>query len=173
MKIVNIDLTFQDYPDPYNWAVIIYMSGCSNQCPGCQNIKLKDYDIAESDDSLIECNTADELNEIVSKQKTKHFTRNIVFSGGDPLFFKNRPIISEFCEKYGNKYDICIYTGHSIEQVKEWGIKGFKFIKCGRFDQNNARKSGKTETTLTLASPNQNFYDGDYNQISKEGILTF
>ena len=103
----------------------------------------------------------------------KNKTKKIVFSGGDPLSFHNINDIKYFSQQYGKEFDICIYTGYNIEYVKQNEITGFKFIKCGTFIETQQRPSGNFEDRFVLASPNQNFYDANYNQLSKEGILFY
>ena len=70
-------------------------------------------------------------------------------------------------------FDICIFTGYDIEYVKQTGITGVKYWKCGKFDEKNLRESKKTDKEYILASPNQDFYDSNYNKLSENGILTF
>ena len=70
-------------------------------------------------------------------------------------------------------YDICIFTGYDIEYVKNLKLQGIKYYKCGKFDISQQRKSMKTDEEYVLASPNQNFYDGNYKQLSTNGILKF
>ena len=75
-----------------------------------------------------------------------------------------------------NKYDICIYTGNSIEEVKKHKVKNFSYIKCGTYSEDKKQISGNTTTDkdyiFTLASSNQNFYDSNYKLLSKNGVLT-
>lgn len=169
MRLVNKDITFIDYPDPSDWAVIFYVSGCCHNCINCQNKELQDPNLGN------EIKDVDSLYNIV-KDATLHYkTNKIVFSGGDPLFETNRVLIKEFLNKYGNEFEICIYTGYPISFVKEQNISGFKFIKCGKFFSTELqdRKPGMTDDKFTLASGNQDFYDENYNKISINGILKF
>lgn len=164
--LANKDLTFIDYPDPDNWAVIFYFSGCSHGCKNCHNIQLKNRGVGK-------LYNVDEFNELVKYETEKNKTKNVVFSGGDPLFKENLEFVKEFLIKYGSLYNICIYTGHNIEYVKENNVKGFQFIKCGTFDENNKLKSGMTDEYFQLASPNQNFYNDKYEQLSENGKMMF
>lgn len=164
--LANKDLTFIDYPDPDNWAVIFYFSGCSHGCKNCHNIQLKNRGVGK-------LYNVDEFNELVKYETEKNKTKNVVFSGGDPLFKENLEFVKEFLIKYGSLYNICIYTGHNIEYVKENNVKGFKYIKCGTFDDSKKRLSGNFSDQFILASSNQNFYDENYNLISEDGILIY
>jgi organic radical activating enzyme len=92
-------------------------------------------------------------------------------SGGDPLAPCNIEFTKEFLSK--TSLDVCIYTGHSIEYVKKHNVKGFKFVKCGKFEYENLRESYKTDELIQFASPNQCLYDGEYNLLSENGIYKF
>lgn len=169
MIFVGSDLTFIDYPTADDWAVIFYFAGCCNNCSNCQNRELQNPDykggmIIQDEEGLYNL-----VKEICKKQDTD----KIVLSGGDPLYPANREIVKNFLNKYGSLYDICIYTGYSIDDVKEFGIQNFKFIKCGRYDETRKQISEKTEDHIQLASTNQNFYNAKYEQLSQNGILKF
>lgn len=167
MRLVNIDITFIDYPSPNDWAIIVYFSGCNNNCANCQNLRLKDDNIG----NLIK--NEDELKQILDNACKRYKTNNIVFSGGDPLYKSNITILKQFLEKYGLNYNICIYTGFSIEKVKEFGINNFKFIKCGSYNESLKQESGNFEDKIQLGSTNQNYFNSFYKQLSINGILTY
>ena len=169
MIFVGSDITFIDYPTVDNWAVIFYFAGCCNNCNNCQNRELQN---PEYKGGMI-LQDEEELYNLVKKICKKHDTTKIVLSGGDPLYITNREIVKNFLNKYGSFYDICIYTGYSIDDVKEFGIQNFKFIKCGRYDETCKQISEKTEDHIQLASTNQNFYNAKYEQLSQNGILKF
>lgn len=170
MRLINKDITFIDYPDPSDWAVIFYVSGCCHNCIGCQNKELQDPNIGGN-----EIKDINSLYKLIKDASIHYKTKKIVFSGGDPLYETNRDLIREFLKKYGNEFEICIYTGYPINFVKEQNISGFKFIKCGRYIYTDSqyRKPGITDDKFTLASSNQDFYDENYNKISINGILKF
>lgn len=165
MRIVEIGLTFTDYPSLEDWAVIVYLSGCINNCPNCQNKALQDPNVGDSIASV------DELYNRIKKSCKSNETNCVVFSGGDPLFSSNRIILKEFLDKYSDEFNICIYTGYPIEFVKEFNLKGFKFIKCGKYDENLKQPSYKYDSEMQLASSNQNFYNDKYERISENGKL--
>lgn len=165
----NFSTTFLDYPDDESLAIIVCMIGCDNKCKGCQNPELKDYNylkgvtIYDNDDFIIE----------LKKHAIRNKTNKIVLSGGDPLSCFNIKSTKYILEKCGSELDICIYTGHDINYVKNNNVKGFKFIKCGYFDISNLQKSEKTDDYIQFASPNQELYDGDFNLLSKNGRYYF
>ena len=79
----------------------------------------------------------------------------------------------QICYYLGETLDICIYTGYSIEKVKEMGVTGFKYIKCGKFDCDHMQKSEKTDDYIQFVNKTQNLYDSDYQQLSYEGRFNF
>ena len=166
MFLVGFDCSFLDYPDPTDWANIFYFAGCEHNCNMCHNKELQNFKSGH----VI---SIDGLYTLASTLSKKNKTNKIVFSGGDPLSIHNINDIKYFSQQYGNLFDICIYTGYNIDYVKQNEITGFKFIKCGSFIESQKRESGNFEDKFILASPNQNFYDANYNQISNEGILIY
>ena len=89
--------------------------------------------------------------------------------GGDPLFSKNIDFTRELLELTKNEFDICLYTGESVEFVKKYNIRNFKYLKCGWYNENLKQESLKTNTYFQLASTNQCLYDSNYNILSKNG----
>lgn len=175
MKIKEINVatpfanTFLDYPDPISNAMIVYMMGCDGNCKGCQNpqFKNKNYDFCTEKfkPSVLE-------REIINSLK-RNRTNKLVFSGGDPLAKNNILFTKSFTQNHSRHIDICIYTWHDIEFVKKNGIKGFRFIKCGKFDQKLFQGSEKLDEYIKLASKNQIIYNHNYVPLSKDGVYYF
>ena len=162
---IQLEETWLDYPSPDGNAIMVFFCGCEHHCKGCHSPLLQqEYDYDESNEQT--------LKRIVEYAK-RAGTNKLVFLGGDPLYSKNLSLVTFLVNNLKNNFDICIFTGYDIEYVKKTGIKGVKFWKCGTFDIDNMRKSGKSDEEYVLASPNQNFYDEQYNLISKNGILKF
>lgn len=157
-----ITSTFLEYPDNYSIATIIYFKGCDRNCLGCHNTNLKEYNIISN--NLI--------NEIVS-YCNRIKTNKIVLCGGDPLYIKNLEETKNILYKLGNTYDICIYTGANIEEVKKLNLSCFKYIKCGIFDNKQYIGSKKTDEYIQFATKNQKLYDSNLNLLSKDGVFYF
>lgn len=162
---IQLEETWLDYPSPDGNAIMVFFCGCEHHCKGCHSPLLQqEYDYDESNEQA--------LKRIVEYAKSAG-TNKLVFLGGDPLYPKNLSLVTFLVNNLKNDFDICIFTGYDIGYVKKTGIKGVKFWKCGTFDIDNSRKSDKSDEEYVLASPNQNFYDDDYNLISNNGILKF
>lgn len=174
LYVVSIETSFLEFPG-FGSSILITLAGCNNNCIGCQNKQLQDYNQGEEITYL----QLIDLVEAYDSGSKKH--DNIVFIGGDPLFEKNRAGIIGFCNKYSKK-PICIYTGYPksiIDFIWPNPPDGLIF-KCGKYiDDEKHKDIGKkvceNGAILTLASPNQNFYkikSGEFKLISKNGIIT-
>lgn len=161
-----ITRTFIDFPDDDGDAVIVFFKGCKHNCKGCHSPSLQKYVEIVNLHWLL-----DDIIEVSNKFKK---TRKVVFSGGDPLYDFNRMRATTYlCDVLKEKgYQICIYTGHEIDYVKKnFGNCRFDFIKCGCYIEEEKQDSGKNDYCMTLASKNQNFYNGKYKRLSKNGKL--
>ena len=157
--------TLLEYPDNHSISTILYFNGCHRNCPGCQNKELQ-----KDEEKPISFNI---LIEDIIKYCERLATTKIVLCGGDPLYYKNLPTTLSILQELGNIYDICIYTGANIEEIKRLNLKGFKYIKCGPFDQNKYIGSNKTDDFIQFASSNQELYDKDLNLLSKDGVYYY
>lgn len=164
--MVGFETTFLDYPSPDDMAVIVFLSGCTHNCPGCQNITLQKAGK----------HTEEEIGQIIAhiaELCERNGTNKVVLSGGDPLSPSNINVTKQVCYYLGETFDICIYTGYSVDEVKEMGITGFKYIKCGKFDNKHLQKSEKTDDYIQFVNKTQNLYDSNYQQLSYEGRFNF
>lgn len=156
--------TFLEYPDNKSIATIFYFCGCDRFCKGCHNTNLQNF--VEFD--------AQEVISAIKNYCSRINTNKVVLCGGDPLYQKNLPITKEVLSILSNQgYDICIYTGADIEEVKNLNLTGFKYIKCGIFDANQYIGSKKNDDYLQLATRNQKLYDSKLNLLSKDGVYYY
>lgn len=159
-----ISTSFLDYPDNSSLAIVFYMSGCDRNCNGCQNEDLKEYLGYEDIDLLVE---------FLESKCIKEHTNKICLQGGDPLYKDNLFFTKYILSKLSKRYDICIYTGANITEVKKLNLKGFKYIKCGIFDKTKYVGSKKTDEYIQFATRNQKLYDSNLNLLSKDGVFYF
>lgn len=155
--------TFLEYPDNSSVAVIFYCGGCDRNCPGCHNTDLQNW---------IEFDSKQVIKELVDYCARLN-TDKIVLCGGDPLFNKNLTLTKEILYNLGDKYSICIYTGATIQEVKDLNLSGFKFVKCGIFDASKFVGATKTDDFIRFATTNQELYDSNFKLLSKDGIYYF
>jgi organic radical activating enzyme len=161
------DLNFLDYPDPESFSIIVFVMGCEKHCVSCHNPQLQNYDYKINTKKF--CLT-DFKNEI-QKALKKNNADSLVLSGGDPLGSRNIEFVKFFLLE--TNFSTCIYTGNDIEYVKQNDVKGFKFIKCGKFLESEKQVSEKTDNYLQFSSKNQQLYDSSYKLISTFGKHNF
>lgn len=112
MKYHNI--TKDDMLNGDGLRVVLWVSGCSHKCPGCQNpITWNPDDGLEFDESA--------WNEI-KDQLNKDYISGITFSGGDPLHENNVKEIKELISKIRSEFPdktIWLYSGYTYDYLKE------------------------------------------------------
>lgn len=156
--------SFLDYPNNSDISIILYLPGCNRDCKGCQNSNLQYFEEFENLDILI--------NYLIKKCSSAH-TNKICLQGGDPLYKGNIKTTKYILSKLSKNYDICIYTGANIDEVKKTDLKGFKFIKCGIFDKTKYIGSKKTNAYIQFATSNQKLYDENLKLLSAKGVFYF
>lgn len=162
-----LDITYQDYPDNYSIAVLVYFYGCIHNCFNCHNPELQNFNNGKR------INVFKLLKYIYQTCKLNR-TNKIVLSGGDPLNYRNIDTIKFVLNQLEkNNYEVCIYTGYSKDYIIANNIKGFKYVKCGKYDECLFQLSEKTDDYLKFASSNQELYDNNLNLISRNGIFYF
>lgn len=162
-----LKLSFLDYPSN-DHCTSIFMYGCDFDCVGCFN---KDILGEHKQSNLI---TPLELMEFVEVEKERNRTNKIALLGGDPLSKENRDFTREFlllADQSG--YDVCVYTGNVIKDVKEMDIHGFEFIKTGRFNETKLEGFEKTSSYMQFATSNQCLHNRKYELLTKNGRYEF
>ena len=104
------------YPDMLNGdglRVVLWLSGCSHHCKGCQNPQTWDANSGIPYDDAAD-------NEIF-KELEKDYISGLTLTGGDPMFEDNLYIVYDLCvhtkKLYPNK-TIWIYTGYTWEELQ-------------------------------------------------------
>lgn len=106
------NITKADMLNGEGLRVVLWVSGCSHHCPGCQNpITWDANDGLEFDDNA--------KKEIF--QELEHdWCSGLTLSGGDPLFCSNRKDISKLVLEVKKKYPdktIWLYTGYCWNEL--------------------------------------------------------
>ncbi len=161
----------QDYPDNCSFSLILYLAGCEHFCKNCQNPSFQNIEPSNKD--LVSLHTNTLLRHVDQYMLFNKEVTSIVISGGDPLYENNEYFTKKLCIEYGEKYSIAIFTGYEIDYVKQIELTGFKFIKCGKYDENLKQESYKNDYEMQLASSNQEWYNSSYERISEKGLLRF
>ena len=97
--------------------VVLWVSGCSLHCKGCQNPKTWDL----SSGKLFDEDAKKELFEALDKP----YIQGITFSGGHPLENENITEVYSLCKEIKDKFptkDIWLYTGYQFEDINSYLI---------------------------------------------------
>ena len=92
--------------------VVLFVSGCSNKCNGCQNPQTWD------EKSGIEFD--DDAKEEIMNELKHDYIDGITFSGGDPLYDNNVESVLSLCKKIKSDFPnktIWLYTGYKFESI--------------------------------------------------------
>lgn len=115
--------------------VVLFVSGCPHECPGCHN--------SETWYSGSGIPFDYRAKEELFTELQKDYVSGITFSGGDPLAPENRDTIYFLCKEILQKFpakDIWLYTGYTWEEIWEtysinWEIVSYcDVIVEGRFN---------------------------------------
>lgn len=144
------DITKVDMNNGDGLRVVLWVSGCSHHCKGCQNPITWDENEGVLFDDVAKKEIFDELD--------KDYISGITLSGGDPLFMGNRQEISSLIEEIKEKYPtktIWMWTGYKWEEIMNLPyIKDIDVLVDGKFilEQRNVSLKWK-------GSPNQRVID--------------
>ncbi len=135
--------------DGYGYRTVLFLQGCNLRCPGCQNPSTWD----ESKGTLID------VKELASILREKCFNKKLTISGGEPLLQKDA--LLELLKELSD-FDLCLYTGHELNEVPKEILKYLKYIKVGSFKQEL-----RTSTKPFVGSKNQEFLEVNHNDQTK------
>ena len=93
---------------------VLWVSGCSHHCKGCQNPDTWDPDGGQP----FYAHHYDIIRERVSKD----YCDGLTLSGGDPMFPANRETILDICKRFrqdfGDTRTIWMYTGYTFREIR-------------------------------------------------------
>lgn len=123
-----------------DWTVEIYVCGCRQNCPGCHNKSLQDFD----------CSSGKEMTvyEIVAELlKRKELCNSVTYLGGDFSYFPDEyAYISEQCHRIGFKN--ILYSGHSQGQLPPSMLRFTDLTLYGRYDSSDPGKLNQARERL-------------------------
>lgn len=112
--------------------VVLFVSGCTHNCPECQNPQTHPFDSGIEFDQ--------EALEELKAELTKDYISGITFSGGDPMHPKNRDTVAAIIWALSdvlktNKKTVWMYTGYSWDEVKnELAVRLTDVLVDGEYD---------------------------------------
>ncbi|MCK9309102.1 MAG: radical SAM protein [Candidatus Cloacimonetes bacterium] len=125
--------------DGYGYRTVVFLQGCDLHCQGCHN----------KGTWAIDKGTLMEVSDLAALLREQSINKKVTISGGEPLLQKEAVI--ELLRELSD-FDLCLYTGHELEEVPEEILKYLKYIKVGRFILEQ-----RTSTTPFVGSKNQKF----------------
>ena len=164
MNYMNI--THDDMANGVGLRVVLWVAGCSHHCKSCQNPTTWD----ENAGIIFDDDARNEIFHALGKS----YIHGITFSGGDPLFFKNRETITslakEIKELFPNKSIWC-YTGYEFEDIQDLEItKYVDVFVVGKFKEEladvNFKWAGSTNQRVMKKQ-----CDGSFINESSTGLV--
>lgn len=125
--------------DGYGYRTVVFLQGCDLHCQGCHNKSTWATDKG----------TLMEVSDLAALLREQSINKKVTISGGEPLLQKEAVI--ELLRELSD-FDLCLYTGHELEEVPEEILKYLKYIKVGRFILEQ-----RTSTKPFVGSTNQKF----------------
>jgi len=156
---------FVDFPDREGYCISVYFTGCTHNCPDCQNKSLQGMGRIETSYYV------GEFISVLKEQASKIKTKKICFLGGDPCVEQNRYVLKHILSAL-HDYETCVYTGYSYEDIKDF-VVGAKYVVTEKFDKTQFVTPEKTDDYFQLASKNQKIYNKKQELISKDGRLLY
>lgn len=108
------DITKDDMLNGDGLRVVLWVSGCSHSCKGCQNPITWDPKEGLEFDETAKAEVFEQLDQ--------DYIAGITFSGGDPMYLDNRDEILSVIKDINGRYphkNIWLYTGYKWEEIKD------------------------------------------------------
>lgn len=131
--------------DGIGYRTVLFLQGCDLQCIGCQNKSTWELTKGIKKD----------VKALAQELREKCFNKELTISGGEPLM--QAEALQELLEELKD-FDLCLYTGHELNEVPQSILTYLKYIKVGRFVQEL-----RTTTKPFVGSSNQRFMEVSHN----------
>ena len=127
--------------DGIGYRTVLFLQGCDLHCKGCQNPSTWDITKGKIND----------VKELSRTLRSRCFNKELTITGGEPLMQKEAllDLLKELKD-----FDLCLYTGHELNEVPQEILNYLKYIKVGPFVQKL-----KTTTKPFVGSKNQEFWE--------------
>ena len=135
--------------DGYGYRTVLFLQGCNLRCPGCQNPSTWE----------INKGTLIDVKELADILRIKCINKKLTISGGEPLL--QTESLLELLEELKD-FDLCLYTGHELDEVPQEILRYLKYIKVGSF-----KKELKTTLKPFVGSTNQEFMEVKHDEETK------
>lgn len=132
--------------DGIGYRTVLFLQGCDLHCQGCQNKSTWDITMGIKKD----------VKELALELRKKCFNKKLTISGGEPLM--QIAALKELLKELRD-FDLCLYTGHELNEIPKEILAYLKYIKVGRFEQKL-----RTTTQAFIGSSNQKFIEVCHNE---------
>ncbi len=171
MYISGVD--YESIADGVGVRAVIYVSGCSHKCFGCQNPDTHNANFGTKFTPKL-------AQEIIANIQNRAFLSGITLSGGDPLFESNIAEVCAFIKSVKSAinradFTIWLYTGYTWEELQRKRqtnahlneiLQNINVLVDGKFDINKADKS-----LAFRGSSNQKIIDTKKSELKKCVVL--
>lgn len=117
--------------DGLGCRVVLWVSGCEHNCPGCHNPDTHD----PASGYLFDREAEDRLFDLLQPE----YIAGVTFSGGDPLYFTNVDTVTRLAKRVKSELpekDIWVYTGYLYEDVRCLELTSYTDVLVdGRYEQ--------------------------------------
>ena len=142
---INSIMKNQSLCDGIGYRTVLFLQGCDLHCKGCQNKSTWELTKGIKKD----------VKALAQELREKCFNKELTISGGEPLM--QAEALQELLEQLKD-FDLCLYTGHELNEVPQSILTYLKYIKVGRFVQEL-----RTTTKPFVGSSNQRFMEVSHN----------
>ena len=127
--------------DGIGYRTVLFLQGCDLHCKGCQNPSTWDITKGKKID----------VKELSMTLRRRCFNKELTITGGEPMMQKEAllDLLKEIKD-----FDLCLYTGHELNEVSQEILAYLKYIKVGPFVQGL-----RTTTKPFVGSKNQEFWE--------------
>lgn len=144
--IINSIMENPSLCDGYGYRVVLFLQGCDIRCKGCQNETTWDINKGISFDT----------KDLAKLLREKCLNKKLTISGGEPLL--QTTAVIDLCKELVD-FNLCLYTGHQLNDVPQELLGYLKYIKVGPFIEEQ-----KTSLKPFVGSKNQEFIEVNKNE---------
>ncbi len=147
--VINSIMENPSLCDGFGYRTVLFLQGCNLHCKGCQNKSTWDINKGQIID----------IKDLAVLLREKCLNKKLTISGGEPLL-QEKALLELLIEL--KDFDLCLYTGHNIEDVPNEILSYLKYIKVGPYIEEL-----RTTTKPFVGSTNQEFKVVNNNEITK------
>lgn len=134
---------------------VLFLQGCSKNCEGCHNSKIKEHGKGIST----------EVETLLQRIDAHCCNKKITISGGEPLEQEQSLLV--LLRRLKEKgYNTCIYTGWELEKVPKKILDYADYIKTGSFD-----KALINPAISYVGSANQHMYKIENGYLTEMNLI--